>query len=262
MIHIATVHWKSDRWIDHQHAAFERYVPQPYSVYAFLNDLPRDHSRRFFYASQERIESHATKLNILADLASFNAACDNDVLIFIDGDAFPVASLSLLESKLSEPRLIAAQRYENNGDIQPHPCFCVTTVGFWRQIAGDWHAGGTWLDLDGNRVTDVGGNLLGKLKERDIPWLPLKRLNRVNPHPLLFGLYGDEDGPIVYHHGAGFRSALTRVGMAAARERAPGRRLSGDFSISSRSAGRSEGCVTGCIHISGSSGTCSLPQIA
>ena len=103
MIHIATVHWKSDRWIDHQHAAFERYIPQPYSVYAFLNELPRDHRTRFFYASQEPIEDHATKLDILGDIASFNATGDDDPLVFIDGDAFPVASLSvLLESKLAD----------------------------------------------------------------------------------------------------------------------------------------------------------------
>ena len=226
MIHIATVHWKSDRWIDHQQDAFERYVPQPYSVYAFLNDLPRDRQDRFFYASQEPIASHATKLDILADLAFFNAASDDDVLIFIDGDALPVSSISrLLSSKLVDARLIAVQRYENNGDIQPHPCFCVTTVGFWHELESDWHPGETWLDLDGNEKTDPGGNLLAVLKERDIVWLPLTRVNRLNPHPVLFGLYGDDDGPLVYHHGAGSRPAITRADRAAVRERAQAQAL-------------------------------------
>ena len=122
-------------------------------------------------------------------------------------------------------RLVAVQRYENNGDIQPHPCFCVTTIGFWRQIGGDWHAGETWLDRDDNEVTDVGGNLLAILKERDIHWLPLRRVNRVNPHPLLFGLYGDDDGPIVYHHGAGFRSGFD-TGRDSRRTRAGTRKAS------------------------------------
>jgi hypothetical protein len=37
-------------------------------------------------------------------------------LLFIDGDAFPVAALEpLLRDRLAEHRLIAAQRYENNG---------------------------------------------------------------------------------------------------------------------------------------------------
>ena len=47
----------------------------------------------------------------------------------------------------------------------------------------------------------MGGNLLGLLEERGIDWYPLLRTNKVNPHPLQFGVYGD----LVYHHGGGFR---------------------------------------------------------
>ena len=30
------------------------------------------------------------------------------------------------------------------GDPQPHPCFCVTTVGFWQDIGGDSDEGPQW----------------------------------------------------------------------------------------------------------------------
>src|SRR6266705_2494614 len=122
MIHVATVHWRSDRWIDLQLRYLDRFLPGPHSVYAFVNDVPGDHAHKFFYTSKERINDHATKLNILADLIRFSADDPSDVVIFIDGDAFPVAPLGpLLDKRLERHRLIAVQTFENNGDLQPHP---------------------------------------------------------------------------------------------------------------------------------------------
>jgi hypothetical protein len=98
------------------------------------------------------------------------------------------------------------RRDENLGDRQPHPSFCLTTVGFWTAVDGDWHRGYEWTSSTGDRVTDVGGNLLGILSEHGTPWRPLLRTNRVDLDPLWFGIYGD----VVYHHGAGFRPPLAR----------------------------------------------------
>ena len=61
--------------------------------------------------------------------------------------------------------LLAVKRLENNGDIQPHSLFCATTVGFWRQINGDWNYGYEWLNNQNRHVTDVGGNLLKILND-------------------------------------------------------------------------------------------------
>jgi hypothetical protein len=45
-----------------------------------------------------------------------------------------------------------------------------------------------------------------------VDWYPLLRVNVNDPHPILFGVYGDEShGALVYHHGAGFRAAPERV---------------------------------------------------
>jgi hypothetical protein len=216
MIHVATVHWRSDRWIDLQHRYLDRYLGgAPYRVYAFLNDVPGDHAGKFFYTSSESIVAHATKLNLLADVIHFSAGDPSDVLVFIDGDAFPIAPLApLLRERLERHKLIAVQRHENNGDMQPHPCFCATTVGFWDEIDGDWHQGHKWLDLQGVPVTDVGGNLLESLDSSGIDWYPLRRLNKRNPHRLFFGVYGDQElGALVYHHGAGFRIPISRVSV-------------------------------------------------
>ena len=43
--------------------------------------------------------------------------------------------------------------------------------------------------------------LLAAFAERGIEWYPMLRSNKINPHPLQFGLYED----LVYHQGGGFR---------------------------------------------------------
>src|SRR4029077_945340 len=104
---------------------------------------------------------------------------------------------------LAQAPLLAVRRRENAGDPQPHPCFCATTVGAWRNLAGDWSGGHTWVNDAGERVSDVGGNLLRKLELTGTPWVEVLRSNRKDLDPIFFGIYGG----VVYHHGAGFRGA-------------------------------------------------------
>ena len=220
MIHVATVHWQDDRWIDIQLKYLNNNITSPFKVYAFLNDLERDHRSKFFYSSSEPIESHAIKLNLLADMAAFNAEHDDDLLIFIDGDAFPVENvLPFAHSKLNKYPLIAIQRRENDGDIQPHPSFCLTTIKFWREINGDWKQGFGWKSARGEYLSDVGGNLLKILNDKRIDWYPMLRSNRRDLHPLWFGLYED----LIYHHGAGFRPPLCRADLAELKAKESGR---------------------------------------
>jgi hypothetical protein len=129
-------------------------------------------------------------------------ASDEDLLMFLDGDAFPIADpMPFLSAALARAPLVAVRRAENADEPQPHPCFCVTTVGTWRRLPGDWTAGPTWPGAHGRPTTDVGGNLLRRLELSKTPWVPMLRSNRTNLDPLYFGIYED----IVYHHGAGFR---------------------------------------------------------
>jgi len=208
MIHIATVHYQTDKWIALQLRYIKKHIPEEYRVYAFLDGEAAKHKDKFYYACLESIQDqgHAKKLNILADIISF-AAADDDILIFLDGDAFPISNIApFIREKISSHKLIAIQRIENCGDIQPHPAFCATTVGFWEDIKGTWKSGYEWANNRGNAVSDIGGNLLRILNDSNVMWLPLLRTSQLTGHPLWFGIYGN----LIYHHGAGFRIPVSR----------------------------------------------------
>src|SRR5438552_3959048 len=141
-------------------------------------------------------------------------ASPDDLLMFIDGDAFLIADpMPTIREGFEKAPLIAVRRAENFNEPQPHPCFCVTTVRTWNELPGDWTSGYTWPGPTGRRGGDVGGNLLRRLELTGTPWVELLRTNRVNLDPLYYAVYGG----IVYHHGAGFRTGeLSLVDRAGA----------------------------------------------
>jgi hypothetical protein len=95
------------------------------------------------------------QLNLLAKFIAQQAS-PSDILVFIDGDAFPVKPIdSFIVNTLKLYPLAAIRRTENISDIQPHPSFCFTTVGFWESIGGDWAEGYQWETTAGIRRTDV-----------------------------------------------------------------------------------------------------------
>lgn len=207
-MHIATVHFGSARWIEPQLAYVQRHVRAPL-VWGSLDEIdgldPATEAR--FHRAVTLEGRHAPKLNALAAMIADEADPD-DIIVFLDGDAFPIAPLDdwLVTSLASRP-LVAVQRSENRGDVQPHPSFCATTVRFWLEIGGDWRAGPTWTNSTGDTVTDVGARLWQTLADQGIEWTPLLRSNVHDLHPLFFAIYGDR----VYHHGAGFRDAVSRA---------------------------------------------------
>ncbi len=205
MIHIATVHHKSDQWIDIQLSYLRLHLHEPYRVVANLESVPGHHEHKFDQVVPAR-GRHPGKLNLLASRIVADAEPD-DLIMFLDGDAFPVADpMPTVHKALDESVLVAVRRAENNADRQPHPCFSVMRVADWDQLRGDWSPGHCWTNDRGQIVTDTGANLLDKLERAQAPWTPLVRSNRVNPHPLWFAVYGG----IVYHHGAGFRDPMSR----------------------------------------------------
>jgi hypothetical protein len=207
------VHYGSPRWIEIQARHLREHVRVPYRTWTSLQRIDPSYAA-YFDVVIEQQGSHAGKLNHLANEISHAASAD-DVLMFLDGDAFPVADpLPLIERSLAQAPLVAVRRTENAGDPQPHPSFCATTVGAWQRLAGDWSAGYSWVNDAGERVSDVGGNLLRKLELTHTPWVPVLRSNRTSLDPVFFGIYGD----VIYHHGAGFRGAerLHRLQIARA----------------------------------------------
>ncbi len=156
------------------------------------------------------VGSHAGKLNLLAAVIGAEASAD-DLIMFLDGDAFPIADpMRMVREALERTALVAIRRDENGGDKQPHPSFCVTSVATWRSLNGDWSEGYPWTDGRGDVTSDVGGNLLLLLELSETAWEPLLRSNTVDLHPVWFGVYGG----VVYHHGSGFRPRISRADAA------------------------------------------------
>jgi len=201
VLHIATAHFRSPRWIEIQARYLRRHISVPYKTWSSLEGIDPSYGVHFDRVV-EQMGPHAGKLNHLAMEISRDAA-DDDLLMFLDGDAFPIDDpMPVLTDALSRAPLVAVRRAENLDEPQPHPCFCVTTVGTWRSLPGDWSSGFAWPGPRGRRRTDVGGNLLRRLQLTDTPWIELLRSNRKNLDPVYFGVYRD----IIYHHGAGFRA--------------------------------------------------------
>lgn len=216
MIHIATVHWLDATWVEIQCRYFAKSLKNtPYHLYAFLNGInPEPYRGKFKYISTEPIVAHITKLNLLADEIC-RVGNPDDIIIFIDGDAFPVEDfVPFVTEQLKNYPLVAIQRLENEGDPQPHPSFCATTIKFWQEIQGDWSKGPKWQTNAGIKRSDTGGVLWEKLTKAGIAWKPILRSNTVNVHPLWFGLYGD----LIYHHGAAFRTPYCSVDIVLARK--------------------------------------------
>lgn len=212
MIHVLTVHFMDDRWIGPQLRFLKRNVPDDLQVWACLNGIDPAWGD-VFHRTFDLDGVHADKLNALARIVTDSGVSRDDYLLFLDGDAFPIAPVT--PEVLAGRPLAAVRQDECNGDRQPHPCFCLTTVGFWNDIAGDWREGYRWEVELGGTMTDVGGNLLGILERERIEWTPLLRSNPVREEePMMFGIYED----LAYHHGAGFRVPKSRQMLLRSRQ--------------------------------------------
>jgi hypothetical protein len=201
VLYVATVHFRSPRWIEIQARYLREHISAPYQTWSSLEAIDPAYAVHFDRVV-EQLGPHAGKLNHLAMEISREAS-DDDLLMFLDGDAFPIVDpMPLINDGLARVPLLAVRRAENLKEPQPHPCFCVTTVGTWRSLPGDWSEGFTWPGPRGRYRTDVGGNLLRRLQLTGTPWMELLRSNRNDLDPVFFGIYHDT----VYHHGSGFRA--------------------------------------------------------
>jgi hypothetical protein len=218
VLQIATVHYGSPLWIETQTRYLREHISIPYRTWASMQRIDPSYSR-YFDRVIAQTGRHSDKLNHLA-IEIVAEAAEDDLLMFIDGDAFPIADpMPLIADGLARAPIVAVRRPENLGDPQPHPSFCVTTVKAWCELGGDWSQGYRWTNTQGRRVTDVGGNLLRTLELTKTPWVEVLRSNRKELDPVFFGIYGD----VVYHHGAGFRGLanVTRFHLSLAPELRP-----------------------------------------
>ena len=201
MIHILTVHYKSLDWIPIQYAHINNNVDN-FKIWSFVDEVqfdpwPFEFDFHFKKDSEIRISQmygHWRKLDKLVYECLANES-DDDIVMFLDGDAFPVSPVDdTIRSSLDEYEFLAITRHEMK-HRWPHPSFSCCRLGFWRKHNLTW-----------NGVADPGTYLLDYFTKHDIAWKRMLRTHSLTWHPVMFGVY---DG-LVYHHSSAFRTLTTR----------------------------------------------------
>lgn len=218
MIHYITVHFGGDQWVDTQLNHIERFTSD-YKVWCFfgqhMDTLPHKHKYHFL-ENHDNIEGisgsydHATKLDDLFKVvAEDENTKDDDVVIFLDSDAFPIGNINdYIESKLKGYDLAGVSRPEDDYRyFSIHPCFTFCTVAFWKQNNLTWHGVNMQAPIK-NFLDDTGGLLYQDISKKNIKCFKIFKSTKssIDTHPIFFSSYGD----IVYHHGAGSRNFITR----------------------------------------------------
>ncbi len=86
MLHVATVHWASPRWIEIQTRHLREHISVPYRTWTSLQGIDPSYGAHFDHVI-DQAGPHYGKLNNLAAEISHQAQ-DDDLLMFLDGDAF------------------------------------------------------------------------------------------------------------------------------------------------------------------------------
>src|SRR5580698_2638858 len=106
MIYVATVHWMDPKWIAPQRKALASQLQRPFRVFANLQGIEPLYDE-YFDAVTRMDGNHPEKLNDLAAAISKEAQPD-DLIVFLDGDAFPVRGLDSWMSELLTGHQLAA----------------------------------------------------------------------------------------------------------------------------------------------------------
>jgi len=205
MIYVVTVHWKDACWLGAQIKRLKKHMGEEYKLFGNCPGLEPEWCEAFDWCAYEDQKADTTDTNPanlnFVTREVLKVADDEDLLVFLDGDCFPIVNNfgQRCRDLLKNHPLAAVRRLENLGDMAPHPSFCVTTVGTWRLIKGNWKIS-NWRTWDGLPMRDVGSFLGMQLCANELEWKPIHRTNNVDLDPVYFALYGG----IVYHHGAGY----------------------------------------------------------
>ena len=225
MIHIYTLHFKDDYWVDLQIKSFKKYIKVPYKSYAIFSHMNQEmYDRRkddFDYFEVREKGRHIHKGGNYhptdGNRHIFPVIKQNleagDIVIRIDSDAFFVDDVNeKFVDKVINKKFLAMYEPEHEWDlnyIAPHPAFYAFRGEYLNQ----------GLDAAMSEMVEDGhsnwwGLLMNWYKENKIDWYPLKRSNQINLHPIYFGIYDN----LVYHHFAGSRDKVTRVDRKKAQE--------------------------------------------
>lgn len=214
-IHIITIHHNSQHWLDLQLSKINKHFTN-HKIWTMYNKMDmRKHINKFDHCERgcvrnkginfdgipRRSWNHWTKLNNLTNMVvnDENTKSD-DILIWLDCDAFPVADVNdFIESKLNEFEFFAINRKEHNNSVIPHPSFAGCKVEFWKKHNLSWE--GIPHAPFGIQTHDTGGKIYNILQSNNIDWYKLNLSHTLTPHQYYFVIYDS----LIYHHGAGTR---------------------------------------------------------
>lgn len=216
MIWFLTPHWKVDRWMKIQHdritllegAARNFGVLATVPPYVPTKDYYTGHwvHEPEFNLNGKSFPNHWLKLDFLFMKCLELGAKEDHVVIFLDGDAFPIGE----DFRARIHRALELRKFvfiQEDAEVKPHCGFFACKVRDWRGMS--W-CPGPWSMLGPDRQPvkeefDIGGPL-ASLCDPGLSHI-LERTS--NPHhEEFFATWGDKAGPLVYHHGAGFRKSV------------------------------------------------------
>ena len=217
MIHIFSLHFKDDRWSKLQLDSIHKHVKVPYKTYSVYSHMETDTYKKwedkwdiFLVKEQGKHEHKSGKFHltdghraIIPEILK-NANSD-DIFLRLDSDAILIDNIdeSFIE-KVNKHKFIAIKEPQHEWDTTyhtPHPSLWTFPIAFLNTELS--HRMSELLE-DGH--SNWWGGVVRWLYENSIEWYPLERSNKINLHPLYFGIYGD----LVYHHWAGSRDMITR----------------------------------------------------
>ena len=203
MVHILTIHFK-DKWIDIQKRNLEKYLSEPYKVYSRIGENFELHRDKFDGAIEGK--GHWTEsMKLLLDFVRDNAQ-PNDKVLLLDSDAFPIAPITeFLNEKLESYPFVSCQEPQHEWDTNykiPHPMFML----FKATHILEGELGHYLSNIIKDKYNNWWGGGIEWMKKHNYEYYPIERSNKINLHPLYFGVYEN----LIYHHWAGSRRMITR----------------------------------------------------
>ena len=215
MLHILTIHF-SDRWTDIQKRELARFISEPYKVYSILGDgVKRGTTTVNYEKNKHKFDGaipgagHWTEsMGKLIDYVLKNFKIKpTDKILLLDSDAFPIAPISdFLDEKLKEYPFVSAQEPMHEWNRNPlykipHPMFMLFKAKYI--IKGDllYYI----RNIIKYKNSNWWGGVIKWLNVHGYEYYPLVRSNKVDLHPLYYGIYDD----LLYHHWAGSRNMIT-----------------------------------------------------
>lgn len=229
MVHILTLHFATNAWLEIQKRHILKYTnKEDYKLWIgkYHNEFPADFELPDNWETIDLDEiypkdipsEHYHQAQWMFNNRIKENMDDDDFIVFLDSDAFPCDPvwISYMKSAFAERAegamsAFCVVQYENRGIVQPdeyypYPdlCFFATTKKTWDENNLEW-------GLFRHDHQNPGFGMQDRLAAANLKVAVISRTNAFNAHNVMFGVYGN----IIYHHQCGSRAIIGRpIGSA------------------------------------------------